>query len=337
MKKAFSLVELIVVIAIIGVLAGILFTSFSGGTESARAAKCLTNMRNLSQAAIGFATRKQNVSGSSAQAYPAAGSRAVMSPLVSSDGSIIYLEDVGWISWLSKDDPYHMHRRSNGGHGSKSFVAVPNVSAYSTKADDPDALFALTNGLMWGAVNGNRETYVCPEHQRVCAKKGITVNWSYVMNAYFGYDYTDGGDAVGIGIHSGRVTLNSSRLERTLLFAELPFNDHEIGGAALPPNFTPAPSPENDCVLQYKAGTIDGEEFENNWKGTPESIAFNHRSGKRGWCAHVAFADGHTEKLLLPKGGLSKTDLTALLCGDDDRHGGKDISFNGTEYQKLKD
>ena len=42
MKKAFTLVELLIVIAIISALAGIMVVSFSGSTESARAAQwCL--------------------------------------------------------------------------------------------------------------------------------------------------------------------------------------------------------------------------------------------------------------------------------------------------------
>ena len=41
MKKAFTLVELIVVVGIICILAAILIASFGGGTESARNALCL--------------------------------------------------------------------------------------------------------------------------------------------------------------------------------------------------------------------------------------------------------------------------------------------------------
>ena len=48
-RSGFTLVELLVVVAIIGILAGVLLASFSGGTEAARAAKCLSNMRNLAQ------------------------------------------------------------------------------------------------------------------------------------------------------------------------------------------------------------------------------------------------------------------------------------------------
>ena len=82
MKRAFSLVELIVVIGIIGVLAGVLFASFSGGTESARAAKCLSNMRNLAQAAISTATNGRKLTWDTSYHYPLAGSRAVLSDVI---------------------------------------------------------------------------------------------------------------------------------------------------------------------------------------------------------------------------------------------------------------
>ena len=327
MKRAFSLVELLVVIGIIGVLAGVLLVSFSGGVEAARAAKCLTNMRNLAQITIATAAR------TSSQYYPLAGSRAI----VAAEEDTVYLEQVGWISWLSKNDEYGMH-----GHGAqhpKNFVSLDNASAYSTVGDNGDAVFAITNGTVWQCANGNREVYTCPEHVLAAQKAGVEVNWSYVMNAYFGYDWSDGQKAVvarNVNESDGRVGLNTSRLDRTLLFAELPFNDHEVGGGRIETDFSTSPDTANDCVLQYKTGGMDGMTFGKDWSGRGETIAFNHKSGKR-WCAHVAFADGHTEKLLLPKegGGLSKEQLTALLCGDDDRNGGQDVSFNGKSYQKM--
>ena len=66
MKKAFTLVELIVVVGIICILAAILIASFGGGTESARNALCLTNMRNLAAACQTY--------GMAHGYYPAAGS-----------------------------------------------------------------------------------------------------------------------------------------------------------------------------------------------------------------------------------------------------------------------
>ena len=337
MKKAFTLVELIVVIGIIGVLAGVLFASFGSGTDAARAAKCLANMRNLAQATISCAANGKSVNDNSSHYFPLAGSRAEMD--VSGD-NVVYNEDVGWISWLSMNDEYGTRgEKGSNTKGSKGFIALENVSAYSKSGIDEKAAFAIKNGAIWEAVNGNREVYVCPDHARVAGKKGLTVNWSYVMSAYFGYDWSNGSKATGIvGQSKDRVSLNSSRLDRTLLFAELPFNDHDFGGAQIDTSFDTAADTSNDCVLQYKASGIDGETFNKQWAGTAESIAFNHKSGKR-WCAHVAFADGHTEKLLLPNGGggLNREQLTALLCGDDDRGGGKDIAFDGNGYSKLKD
>lgn len=340
-RCGFTLIELLVVIGIIGILAGILMTSFSGGTSSARAAKCLSNMRNLAQVTIGCASKGNNIFG---DYFPLAGSRAVMQ---AKGDSIVYLEDSGWISWLSKNDEYGMRGGATGEKGQntgggkdhpKSFVSLKNASAYSSGGDSDDQDFAIQNGAIWPSMNGNRECYVCPEHALAARKKGLNVHWSYVMNAYFGYDWSDGQKAVdALEIFTNdRVSLNSARLDRTLLFAELPFNDHDFNGSKIDTEFSSGASTENDPILQYKA-SYDGEEFNKKWSGRAESIAFNHKAGSR-WCAHVVFADGHTEKLLLPKGGggLNREQLTALLCGDDKRGGGKDISFDGKSYTKLK-
>ena len=341
-RCGFTLIELLVVIGIIGILAGILMTSFSGGTSSARAAKCLSNMRNLAQVTIGCAAKNHPIFG---EHFPLAGSRAVMNAK-SSDGSIEYLEETGWISWLSMKDEYGMRggasvtdgTAGSGTEHPKSFVKIKNASAYSSGDDSKEQDFAIQNGAIWPSMNGNRECYVCPEHALAVRKKGLNVHWSYVMNAYFGYDWSDGQKAVdALEIETNdRVSLNSTRLDRTLLFAELPFNDHDFSGSKIDTEFSSSASTENDPVLQYGA-KYDGEDFNQKWKGSAESIAFNHKAGSR-WCAHVVFADGHTEKLLLPKGGggLTREQLTALLCGDDKRGGGKDISFDGKSYTKLK-
>ena len=323
MKRAFTLVELIIVIGIIAVLSAVLLGSFTGGTESARAAKCLNNMRNLAQGAISIATKTDH--------YPYAGSHAVVG--MGGNGKTVYYEQVGWISWLSKNDEYAT--RTHGKSKPTNFVNCGNVGAYSTGGEDKDGDFALENGKMWTAVGRERSVYVCPEHQLRAAKKHVNVRFSYVMNAYFGYDFTKGSDATGTKDGSDGVYFNSSRLDRRLLFAELP-----ISGKAEPStsrinsskdNYATGATTENDCVLQYKA-TVNGKTYNGEWKGTAEAIAFNHKSAKRR-CAHVVFADGHTEKLLAPKqgGGLSDEELTALLCA------GVDVGFDGGKYSLIKD
>ena len=317
MKRAFTLIELLVVIGIIGILAGITMASFSGGTESARAAKCLNNMRNLAQGTISYAA------GSKTRHMPLAGSRAAVKP--SNRGSV-YEEQRGWISWLSVNDEYRMRTK---GDNPSSFISVENASAYTS--DDKKGLFAITNGTLWRAVNYNREIYVCPAHQKAVQKKGGKVWWSYVMNAYFGYDWSNGSKAP---VMSGTVGCQPDdsglRAERRLLFAELPLYGtgtlYDEGGRENTATYPTSPNTETDCVLQYK-----GYEFNKKWNGSPESIAFNHKSQKK-FCAHVVFADGHAEKLIKPeKGGITEEQLTALLCA------GRDVGYDGKSYTWVND
>lgn len=313
MRKAFTLIELLVVIGIIGILAGVLMATFSGGTETARSAKCLANMRNLAQGALSYAAQHGR--------YPYAGSHAAIG--VTSDGKTKYVEHVGWISWLSMNDEYNTHK---GGGSSQSFRDLPNISAYCE--DEEKSLFALTNGTMWKCVGQNRETYVCPAHVLWARRFKAKVCFSYAMSAYFGYDWSQGSKAV-TSEGSGYITMHATRLDRKLLFSELGYvavdENGKEGDVSSSDDTT-----QLDCVLQYKA-SVNGKSYNERWGGNPESIGFNHKSGKQ-YCAHVAFADGHIEKLVMPKGsGLTGVQLTALLCG------GVDVSFDGDAYNLITD
>ena len=324
-SPGFSLIELLVVIGIIGVLAGVLMVSFSGGTESARAAKCLSNMRNLAQGAMSIGAKTHH--------FPYAGSHATIG--TDGNGNSVYYEHVGWISWLSKNDEYGTRTRSKS--KPQSFVNCKNLGAYcSPNGVDEDGDFALSNGKLWTAVGKERAVYTCPEHVLRADRQRVRVRWSYVMNAAFGYDYTGGSEATGTEDGSAGVWFNTSRLGRRLLFAELPIGGKPIASTDLNGKHQDEyqigdGSPLTDCVLQYKA-SVNGKDYNSDWSGVAESIAFNHKSGKR-WCAHVVFADGHTEKLIAPRtsGGLSDEQLTALLCA------GADVGFDGTSYALIKD
>lgn len=301
MKKAFTLVELLVVIGIIGVLAAILLVSFAGGTESARNARCLTNMRNLAAACQTY--------GMTHGRYPAAGSYERFA-IDESDGiknvKRRYSERPGWISWNSQNK-----------YASKpqSHVASYDwfTSCYNQDVDVRE--YALTNGALWKYVSANRDVFVCPCHKRVCYSSRQPL-WSYVMNSYFHWDKSKGSRAMDEGywgIEYGKL----SRADRRLLFAEIPFTNWVSDPSK---DTDTASGTANDCTLQY--AVADGGEY----------IGFNHKSGKKIKFAHVVFADAHTEKITMPDSGLSMSqarELTEWLCR------GRDVSYDGARYKEL--
>jgi len=60
LPRAFTLVELLVVISIIGLLAGLSIPAIQKATESGRRANCTSNLKNLSQAFLVFANQNES-------------------------------------------------------------------------------------------------------------------------------------------------------------------------------------------------------------------------------------------------------------------------------------
>lgn len=198
MRKAFTLVELLVVIGIIGILSAILLGTFSGSTEAAKAAQCLTNLKNLGMAVQNYAMQVGSFPPAQSTEYSQADiSRGI------ANAKLKYFEHVGWISWYSK-----------GVYPSESSqeTSCREISMYSTVIDDYE--YALKHGALYKQVGGNASIYVCPTH----AKKKGHVNWSYLMNP------KAGGHALGskFSFKDGETTRTVSP-DRVLLFCEVPF------------------------------------------------------------------------------------------------------------------
>ena len=300
MKRAFTLIELLIVIGIIAVLAGVLLGNYSGIIERARSAKCQTNLKNLANAVHTYAADGRYPFAESAQA-------------LSEAGPSIY-EAKGWISWMSRDKDFPIQGDSP--------ISLQHVSYANNSRED--VFFAITNGAIWTAMGRNHDSYICPVHADACAKQGVRQpGWSYQMNAWFGYEETKGqADALWDPRYE---TGHIARADRRLLFAEIPGLDpdgkiaHKCGAKLPRPNLTGGDDDDEMCgCLKYK--TLSGG------KGT---IGFNHMRGRE-IVGHVAFADGHVESFAAPKSGDS-TELTDWLCR------ACDVSVDGKDYRKVFD
>ena len=307
-RRGFTLIEMLVVIGIIGILAGALLGNYSNIIERVRATKCQSNMRNLAQAVGSYAVCGRYPYAESAQYIKTTGG--------TDNGGVEINEFKGWVSWLSKGVKFPIKGNSPS--------SITHCS-YANKNNE-QILFALTNGAIWTAVGKNKDTYLCPVHVDACRRKGVTnPGWSYQMNAYFGYEMKKGqAEATEYSyVEAGSL----ARADRTLLFAEIPALESNSKQARkarvnLPSvNLTGGDGEEAMCgCLKYKSLTGDSGNG---------SIGFNHTRGNK-IVGHVAFADGHVEALEAPKNG-DFSNLTDWLCQ------GMDVVYKQGNYSKIND
>lgn len=314
MKKAFTLIELLVVIAIIGILATIITVNFSGAAESARATKCLANLRLLfnAAAAVGADTDYWNL----------AGNERVVIQESDGAGPVCY---GGWMSWLRTNEPLPSSGTGNWETDSYAFTKGGNADTTSQEPVD--------DGYFWKMIGHNRDAYLCPTYAREFTRGGSKAPlFSYVMNSYFGYDWSKGAQATkhrettqgggGPKYPNGdEATTMLPNATAQILFAELPHPTRvSLGDDAY----------LHDSILQYEWKT-SGDGYGSPWKGTPESIGFVHKTTRGTYCGHVIFRDGHTEKIMEPKdgAGIKTEELTMLLCA------GHGYIYSGGGYRRV--
>lgn len=294
------MLEMLVVIGIIGILMGVVLTQFGGSTESAKAAKCATNMHNLVMAAHACALEQQD------GYFPAATSFSY-SYADHKELKLKYNHRIGWIAGAET--------RRNGSDNPVGFQPI------AFNADKDSILRALKNGALWKAMGSNRTAYQCPIHAEAARKaNGTPAGWSYAMNKEFGYDNPNTDDKKWWGQTKNSISIGGKARspDKVLMFAELQGANIKMRGYdtidAVPLLKGGAP---------YADGRLDYES---------ESIGFNHQASTKGYSANIAFADGHVDKLLYPRSGsgISVMKLTEALCR------GHEVSFSKGGYTDLQ-
>jgi prepilin-type processing-associated H-X9-DG protein/prepilin-type N-terminal cleavage/methylation domain-containing protein len=160
-KCAFTLIEMLVVVAIIMVLGTLLYPALGRARESGRMVRCNSNLRQLYFAAMNFSADGHTPSSST---YWYQGS-----------DSSWYLRR-GWIAWLECNTyPDDGPRASKPADGTYDWQNA-TVANQGTRC--------ITNGSLWGYMK-SIDVYVCPTHKmRTGSGKAAR---SYSMSAALSY------------------------------------------------------------------------------------------------------------------------------------------------------
>jgi prepilin-type processing-associated H-X9-DG protein len=137
LKNAFSLVELLVVIAVIMFLAGLMIIAIRGVKERSVMTVCKNNLKQLHTAAM-IACVNVNFELPHARSGESYGSDERW-----------HQSSVGWVDWCNYTD----------GHGFRA-PTVPNPG--STPWYGPSGVLSVVKGSLWDATGRNPKLYVCP-------------------------------------------------------------------------------------------------------------------------------------------------------------------------------
>lgn len=267
-SRGFTLLEMLVVIAIISILSAVVMYSITRARAAGEASKCRANLRNLGQAAMNYTLENNGQ-------LPFAGGYEMYSR-----SSARYYERRGWVNWITSSSTGKRPTWPSESSHEDAMIQPPWFGA--------KGLRGIHQGTLWSDSSLQPlhmldiATYCCPLYKRKARAAGDAPGRkdavrSYAMNSYFGYQ--DGARWDGVSISAaGRPA------SRTMLFTEM----RVLSGQK-----------ESDDNFDKRHGGDQALDAEGpNDSGTNdepyESIGFYHVvAGQR--CGHVVFVDGHVE------------------------------------------
>jgi prepilin-type N-terminal cleavage/methylation domain-containing protein len=254
----FTLIEMLVVIAIIAILAAALFPKISQVQENGWATRCKANLKNLYQATLNFEN-------DNSQAIPRAGSYESRGM----DGK--YYELQGWVRWLPQGGKPPWPTWPNDSSPAGSMIKQDGTVVNTYWRGDT-ALVSITNGAIWECSGNQLSAYLCPRFARKSYCGVADARRSYVMNGFF--ECSDA-DWNGWWARSIQNNLDNKDPSRLPLFCD---GDKDTSIV------------KNDSVLQLNTG--DNPQSNPNWTKPAKGFGCVHKIGGAMRC-QVVYLDGH--------------------------------------------
>ena len=283
-KSAFTLIELLIVITIIGILAGLISMGVSSMRDSAREKHCTNNLRQLMDGTLAYAMDNGGDL-PFAQSYE-----------MYDENSATYSHFHGWCTWVN--DKRNMDDLDalwfNGGNKTSH-----SGELFDDRGTGVDAKFAVEYGELFPYI-GDFASYACPVVQAAVLEESgkddedgfsvSTVVRTYAMNPYFG--------------------AASNRRWRKVKSSWVGVTQGFGGHVPEPAKLVVFAEIDTFGVKQSRGGFKE-KTFGKNWRGSPclnpenseeatddQFLGCRHKmAGTKTLYAQAVFFDGHVERL----------------------------------------
>ncbi len=345
LKRGFTMIELLVVIVIIGILAGAMIPVISGFIERAEDEDARNDLRVLGQAAIAYRASSENC-------YPAAGGYFTKFTITKGPGQREdrYGRAAGWVYFehdcprskgdiVAADeigdgsgDGYGIGREDENGDRTGDFVnEVGCCLCYNSKSEEgglstnPASWYdnatddfslgevAIMNGALYEYVNNSLDVYKNPAFIRVASAKlkvpKHQIRRAYAMNVIAGTDedlYETNRPRYADGGPSWPTAIRYGKSQL------VPYIDgSDMGDEVMPQQTALFVELDIENSEMKSPNSLAGDQVW-DWDRGDESIGFIHDRGGVSY-AFVCFADGHVEEIRDPSPDSSKPNMNDRL------------------------